>query len=101
MMEPVGYSETSVFFSETTRRYIPVGYHLHTYIRRLENLKSSIRNTQYKLARICSESGSNEQELLSLPGPGAMALVAPTLIRAWNKSYRRKINSLTAFKTIK
>jgi hypothetical protein len=31
-------SETSVYYNETTRSYIPNGSHLHT--RRLENLKS-------------------------------------------------------------
>jgi hypothetical protein len=40
MMEAVRTSETSVYSSETTLRYIPAGYHLHT--RRRENLKSHI-----------------------------------------------------------
>jgi hypothetical protein len=38
MMEAVCTSETSVYFSETTRRYIPEVYQLHT--RRRENLNS-------------------------------------------------------------
>jgi hypothetical protein len=37
IMEAVGISETSVC-SETARRYIPEGFHLHTH--RRENLKS-------------------------------------------------------------
>jgi hypothetical protein len=37
MMEAVGTSETFVYF-ETTRRYIPEGYHLRTH--RRDNLKS-------------------------------------------------------------
>jgi hypothetical protein len=36
MMEALRTSETSVYFMEITRRYIPAGYHLHT--RRRENL---------------------------------------------------------------
>jgi hypothetical protein len=39
-MEAVRTSETSVYFNETTRRYIPEGYNPHT--RRRENLKSHI-----------------------------------------------------------
>jgi hypothetical protein len=39
-MEAVHTSETSVYSSATTRRYIPEGSHLHT--RRRENLKSHI-----------------------------------------------------------
>jgi hypothetical protein len=39
MMEAVHTSETSVYFNETTRRYIPEGFRLHT--RRRENLKSN------------------------------------------------------------
>jgi hypothetical protein len=38
MMDAVHTSETSVYFNETTRRYIAESYHLH--IRRRENLKS-------------------------------------------------------------
>jgi hypothetical protein len=38
MIKTVRGSETSVYFNETTRRYIPEGHHLHT--RRRENLKS-------------------------------------------------------------
>jgi len=38
MMEAVRTSETSVYYNETTRRYIPEGSNLHT--RRRENLKS-------------------------------------------------------------
>jgi hypothetical protein len=38
MMEAVRTSETSVFFNETARLYIPQGCHVHT--RRRENLKS-------------------------------------------------------------
>jgi hypothetical protein len=38
MMDAAHTSETSVYFNETTRRYIPEGYHLH--IRRRENLNS-------------------------------------------------------------
>jgi hypothetical protein len=37
-MKAVRTSEMSVYFHETTRRYIPEGFHLHT--RRLENLNS-------------------------------------------------------------
>jgi hypothetical protein len=33
MMETVHISETSVYFNETTRRYIPEGCHLHTLLR--------------------------------------------------------------------
>jgi hypothetical protein len=39
-MEAVRTSETSVYFSEIIRRYIPESCHLHT--RRRENLKSHI-----------------------------------------------------------
>jgi hypothetical protein len=38
MMEAVRNSDTSVYFNETTRRYVPVGCHLR--IRRRDNLKS-------------------------------------------------------------
>jgi hypothetical protein len=38
MMEAVRTSETSVYYNETTRRYIPEGSDLHTRCR--ENLKS-------------------------------------------------------------
>jgi hypothetical protein len=38
MIEAVRTSETSVYFNETTRRYIIESCHLHT--RRRENLKS-------------------------------------------------------------
>jgi hypothetical protein len=38
MKEAAGTSETSVYFKETTRRYIAGGRHLHT--RRRENLQS-------------------------------------------------------------
>jgi hypothetical protein len=37
MMEAVRTSETSVYFNETTERYIPDGCHLHT--RRHDSLK--------------------------------------------------------------
>jgi hypothetical protein len=37
MMGAVRTSETSLYFNDTTRRYIPQGCHLHT--RRHENLK--------------------------------------------------------------
>jgi hypothetical protein len=37
-MEAVCTTERSVYFNQTTRRYIPEDYHLHT--RRRENLKS-------------------------------------------------------------
>jgi hypothetical protein len=37
VMEAIRTSETSVYFNETTRRYIPEGCHLHT--RRRKNLK--------------------------------------------------------------
>jgi hypothetical protein len=37
MMEAECISETSIYFNETTRRYVPEGYILHT--RRRENLK--------------------------------------------------------------
>jgi hypothetical protein len=47
MMEAVLTSETSVFFNEITRRYIPESYHLHT--RRRENIKSHI----FCLLHIC------------------------------------------------
>jgi hypothetical protein len=40
MMEEVRASETSVYYNETTRRYILEGCHLHT--RRREDLKSHI-----------------------------------------------------------
>jgi hypothetical protein len=40
MMEAVRNAETSVYFHETTRRYIPEICHLH--IRRRENLKSHV-----------------------------------------------------------
>jgi hypothetical protein len=42
MMEAVRISETSVYFNETTRRYVPEGYNLHT--RRRDNLKSQKDN---------------------------------------------------------
>jgi hypothetical protein len=38
MMEAARTSQTSVYFNETARRYIPEGYRLQT--RRRENLKS-------------------------------------------------------------
>jgi hypothetical protein len=41
MKDAVHTSETSVYFSETTRRYIPEGYDLHT--RRRENLKYHLK----------------------------------------------------------
>jgi hypothetical protein len=40
MMEAVHISETSVYLYETTWRYIPEAYHLHTHHR--EKLKSHI-----------------------------------------------------------
>jgi hypothetical protein len=40
MMEGVCNSETSVYFKDTTQRYIPEGSHLH--IRRCESLKALI-----------------------------------------------------------
>jgi hypothetical protein len=45
MMEEVRTCETSVYFNETTRRYIPEGCNLH--IRRLENLKSHKRTETF------------------------------------------------------
>jgi hypothetical protein len=44
MMEPVRSSETSVYLNETTRRYIPDDYHLHT--RRRENLKYPLSHSR-------------------------------------------------------
>jgi hypothetical protein len=43
MMVAVRTSETSVYCNETTRRYIPEGYFLHTC--RRENLKSHVFHT--------------------------------------------------------
>jgi hypothetical protein len=40
--QEVRTSETSTYFKETTRRYIPEGCHLHTHCR--ENLRTNIRN---------------------------------------------------------
>jgi hypothetical protein len=45
MMEAVRTSETSVYFNETTRRFISEGCHLH--IRRRENLKSHVTVYDY------------------------------------------------------
>jgi hypothetical protein len=45
MMEAVHTSETSAYFSEATRRYIPEDYHLH--VRRRENLKSHSHKFNY------------------------------------------------------
>jgi hypothetical protein len=42
MMEAVRTSETSVYFSETTQRYIPESCYIHT--RRCENLESHSLN---------------------------------------------------------
>jgi hypothetical protein len=42
MMESVHTSETSVYFNETTRRYIPKSCHLHT--RGRKNFKSHMMN---------------------------------------------------------
>jgi len=44
MMEAVRTSETSVYFHETTRRYVPESCHLHT--RRRENLKSHTKGSR-------------------------------------------------------
>jgi hypothetical protein len=46
MMKAVPTSETSVYFHETLRRYIPECCHLHT--RRRENLKSNLTLIVYR-----------------------------------------------------
>jgi hypothetical protein len=58
-MEKVPASETSVYFNETTRRYIPDGCHLHT--RRRENLKSHELIDKSLLERSVCEFRSRSQ----------------------------------------
>jgi hypothetical protein len=48
-------SETSVYFNESTRRYIPEGCHLHN--RRSENLKSHTFISYLCVVIICSCKG--------------------------------------------
>jgi hypothetical protein len=52
-MEAVSTSETLEYFNETTRRYIPEGYHIH--IRRRENMKC------HKLVREGRESKTRKE----------------------------------------
>jgi hypothetical protein len=52
IMEAVRTSETSVYFNETTRLFIPEGCHLHT--RRLENLKSHTAVSMFCLPVVSS-----------------------------------------------